>query len=220
VEAAAARAAWRAALAFLFLWVGFVALVVAVFGVDSTLGRMAWFFSQAALVTFGGAYAVLPYVAEHAVSQFGWLDQGQMLVGMGLAESTPGPLIMVLEYVGFVGAWNHPDGLPPLLAATLGAAITVVVTFLPSFVFVFAGAPHLDRIARWAPARHALTAISAAVLGVIAHLAWWFGRETLFADGQWHAGLSVLVLLLLLLAWRGWSVPLVVVLGALAGFAT
>ena len=216
---ATSRPARLAALAFLGLWLGVVALVVASCGSTSTLGRMAVFFSQAALVTFGGAYAVLPYVATHAVSGFGWLDQGQMLVGMGLAESTPGPLIMVLEFVGFVGAWQNPDGLPLLLSATLGAGITVAVTFLPSFVFVFAGAPYLDRIVRWAPARHAMTAISAAVLGVVAHLAWWFGRETLHADGNWNARLCALSLFLLLLAWRGWSVPLIVLLGALAGLA-
>ena len=213
------RAARRAALAMLGLWFGVVALVITSCGSDSTLGRMAVFFSQAAVVTFGGAYAVLPYVATHAVSEFGWLDHGQMLVGMGLAESTPGPLIMVLEFVGFVGAWQNPGGLSPLLAATLGAAVTVAVTFLPSFAFVFAGAPHLDRIAGWAPARHALTAISAAVVGVIAHLAWWFGRETLRAGGQWNAPLGALALVLLLLAWRGWPVPLIVLLGALAGLA-
>lgn len=217
--AASSRAALAAAAACLGLWIGVVALVFAGFGAESTLGRMALFFSQAALVTFGGAYAVLPYVADHAVAQFGWVSQGQMLVGMGLAESTPGPLIMVLEFVGFVGAWQNPGGLPPLVAGTLGAAITVAVTFLPSFVFVFAGAPHLDRIARWSPARHALTAISAAVLGVVAHLAWWFGRETLHAGGAWRPGLTALALMLLLLAWRGWSVPLIVALGALAGLA-
>jgi chromate transporter len=136
------------------------------------------FFSKAALVTFGGAYAVLPYVAQMAVEHHGWLGQRQMMAGLGLAESTPGPLIMVLQFVGFVAAWQNPGGLPPLLAATLGAAITTWVTFLPCFLFVFLGAPHVEGL-RERPALSAtLGAITAAVVGVILNLAIWFG---------WHA---------------------------------
>ena len=111
-----------------------------------TLADMGWFFSKAALVTFGGAYAVLAYVDQAAVGVFGWLRPGQMTVGLGLAESTPGPLIMVLEFVGFVGAYQHPGGLPPILAGILGAAVAVWATFAPCFLWIFLGAPYVERI--------------------------------------------------------------------------
>ena len=136
------------------------------------------FFSKAALVTIGGAYAVLPYVSQMAVEKFGWLAQRQMMAGLGLAETTPGPLIMVLQFVGFVAAWQHPGDLPPLLAATLGALITTWVTFLPCFLFVFLGAPHVEGLRARPGLASALTAITAAVVGVILNLAIWFG---------WHA---------------------------------
>ena len=111
-----------------------------------TLADMGWFFSKAALVTFGGAYAVLAYVDQAAVGVFGWLRPGQMSVGLGLAESTPGPLIMVLEFVGFVGAYQHPGGLPPLFAGILGATVAVWATFAPCFLWIFLGAPYVERI--------------------------------------------------------------------------
>ncbi len=136
------------------------------------------FFSKAALVTIGGAYAVLPYVSQMAVEKFGWLSQRQMMAGLGLAETTPGPLIMVLQFVGFVAAWQHPGDLPPLLAATLGALITTWVTFLPCFLFVFIGAPHVEDLRNRPRLASALSAITAAVVGVILNLAVWFG---------WHA---------------------------------
>lgn len=136
------------------------------------------FFSKAALVTIGGAYAVLPYVAQMTVEKFGWLAQRQMMAGLGLAETTPGPLIMVLQFVGFVAAWQNPGDLPPLLAATLGALITTWVTFLPCFLFVFLGAPHVEGLRARPGIASALTAITAAVVGVILNLAIWFA---------WHA---------------------------------
>lgn len=136
------------------------------------------FFSKAALVTIGGAYAVLPYVAQMTVEKFGWLAQRQMMAGLGLAETTPGPLIMVLQFVGFVAAWQNPGDLPPLLAATLGALITTWVTFLPCFLFVFLGAPHVEGLRERPGIAAALTAITAAVVGVILNLAIWFA---------WHA---------------------------------
>ena len=136
------------------------------------------FFSKAALVTFGGAYAVLPYVSQMAVGHFGWLSQRQMMAGLGLAETTPGPLIMVLQFVGFVAAWQNPGDMPPLAAATLGALITTWVTFLPCFLFVFLGAPYVQCLHERPALASTLTAITAAVVGVILNLAIWFA---------WHA---------------------------------
>jgi len=136
------------------------------------------FFSKAALVTVGGAYAVLPYVSQMAVEHYGWLSQKQMMAGLGLAETTPGPLIMVLQFVGFVAAWQNPGTLSPLEAGTLGALITTWVTFLPCFLFVFLGAPHVESLRDRPALASTLTAITAAVVGVILNLAIWFA---------WHA---------------------------------
>lgn len=142
------------------------------------------FFSKAALVTVGGAYAVLPYVSQMAVEKFGWLTQQQMMAGLGLAETTPGPLIMVLQFVGFVAAWQHPGDLPPLLAAVLGALTTTWVTFLPCFLFVFLGAPHVEGLRTRPGLSSALMALTAAVVGVILNLAVWFAWHALLPDGK------------------------------------
>ena len=115
-----------------------------IFGPQHVLTKEGLFFSKAAVVTFGGAYAVLPYVAQQAVETHGWLTAPQMLDGLGLAETTPGPLILVLQYVGFLGAWNQPAPFGPLLAATLGSAMTLWCTFIPSFLFIFSGAPYIE----------------------------------------------------------------------------
>ena len=136
------------------------------------------FFSKAALVTIGGAYAVLPYVAQMAVEHHGWLGQRQMMAGLGLAETTPGPLIMVLQFVGFVAAWQNPGEMAPLHAAAIGAAITTWVTFLPCFLFIFLCAPHVEGLRERPALASTLTAITAAVVGVILNLAIWFA---------WHA---------------------------------
>jgi len=156
------------------------------------------FFSKAALVTFGGAYAVLPYVAQMAVEHYGWLAKRQMMAGLGLAESTPGPLIMVLQFVGFVAAWQNPGGLPPLAAATLGAAITTWVTFLPCFLFVFLGAPHVDSLRERPALAATLNAITAAVVGVILNLAVSFTRDALWPEG---GGFDTFVAVTALAAW-------------------
>jgi chromate transporter len=169
---------WRRNL--LVLTVGLAAWLVPIAAVAlwrkdaGTLADMGWFFSKAALVTFGGAYAVLAYVDQAAVGVFGWLRPGQMTVGLGLAESTPGPLIMVLEFVGFVGAYQHPGGLPPLLAGILGA------TFAPCFLWIFLCAPYVERIRGNTRLASALQTVMAAVVGVIANLAVTFGVLTLF----------------------------------------
>jgi chromate transporter len=140
------------------------------------------FFSKAALVTIGGAYAVLPYVAQMAVEHYGWLGERQMIAGLGLAETTPGPLIMVLQFVGFVAAWQHPGELSPLVAAMLGAGITTWVTFLPCFLFVFVGAPHVEGLRERKAVASTLTAITAAVVGVILNLAIWFAVHALVPE--------------------------------------
>jgi chromate transporter len=151
-------------------------------GGGDTLTDMSWFFSGASLITFGGAYAVLAYVNVAAVQTYGWLLPGQMVVGLGLAESTPGPLIMVLEFVGFVGAYQNPGTLDPLLAGTLGAFIAVWATFAPCFLWIFLGAPYIESLRGNRRLAAALETVTAAVVGVIANLAVTFAIATLF-DG-------------------------------------
>ena len=154
-------------------------------GANGTLAQMGWFFTKAALLTFGGAYAVLPYVVQGAVEHYGWLDATQMIDGLALGETTPGPLIMIVAFVGFVGGWTHallgPEALP--LAGLLGAAVAALFTFLPSFVFILAGGPLVEATRGDLRLTAPLTAISAAVVGVIASLALYFGREVFFAGG-------------------------------------
>jgi chromate transporter len=161
----------------LVLWWTPVVFAGAVQGWDGTLAQEGVFFSKAAMVTFGGAYAVLPYVGRYAVEYFGWLSAPQMLHGLGLAETTPGPLIMVVQFVGFLGGWNHPGGLSPLLAATLGAAITTWTTFVPCFLWIFLGAPYIELSRGNASLARALGAVTAAVVGVVLNLAVWFGLQ-------------------------------------------
>jgi chromate transporter len=162
-------------------------------GWGSTPVQQGLFFSKASLVTFGGAYAVLPYVAQQAVEVHGWLSHPQMMSGLALAETTPGPLIMVLQFVGFVGGWQHSGSLSPQAGAALGAAITTWVTFLPCFWFVFVGAPHVERLGEQPRFGAALTAITAAVVGVILNLGVNFTRNALWPD---TGGLDVFVALL------------------------
>jgi chromate transporter len=144
--------------------------------------RLGGFFSQMAVVTFGGAYAVLAYVAQQAVERFGWITPTQMLDGMGLAESTPGPLILVLQFVGFLAAYQVAGNDHPLLAGVLGALITVWVTFVPCFLWIFLGAPYVEALRGNQALSSALAAITAAVVGVIANLALWFATHVLFAN--------------------------------------
>jgi chromate transporter len=173
-----ARAA-RTVVVCLLLWFGPIA-ALALLGANPIYVEEGLFFSQTAVVTFGGAYAVLAYIGQRAVESYGWLAPGEMLDGLGLAETTPGPLIMVVQFVGFLGAYRHPGDLPPLLAGTLGATVTVWVTFVPCFLFIFAGAPYVEKLRqnRWLGA--ALAAITAAVVGVISNLSIWFAAHTLF----------------------------------------
>jgi chromate transporter len=163
-----------------------VLLAVPVAGVLALLGPapfldLARFFTQAAFVTFGGAYAVLPYVAKAAVETFGWLTAEEMINGLALAETTPGPLILVLQYVGFFAGWNHDSS--SLIAATAGAALTTYVTFLPSIFFILIGAPYVEWITGQRRLSAALGAITAGVVGVIGSLAWFFGAHVFFPPG-------------------------------------
>jgi chromate transporter len=162
------------------VWI--VPLVVVSFlpGTPTVIGEEAFFFSHAAMVTFGGAYAVLAYVNQAAVQQFGWLLPGQMVTGLGLAESTPGPLIMVTEFVGFMGGFRNPGGMDPVAAGILGATVTTWATFAPCFLWIFLGGPYVEKLRGNNALNTALSAITAAVVGVILNLAVTFGIQTLF----------------------------------------
>ena len=164
------------------LWLAPVAVLWLVTGPASVWTQIGGFFSLMAMVTFGGAYAVLAYVAQAAVDGFGWLAPGEMLDGLGLAETTPGPLILVLEFVGFLAAFRAPGNLPPLVAGGLGALLTVWVTFAPCFLWIFLGAPYVEALKGNNGLAAALGAITAAVVGVIANLALWFGLHVLFRE--------------------------------------
>jgi len=156
--------------------------LLAVFGHDSVFVAQALFFSRAAVVTFGGAYSVLAYVAQQAVDVYAWLAPGEMLDGLGLAETTPGPLILVLQFVGFLGGFRHPAALDPVVAGVLASIVTVWVTFVPCFVWIFLGAPHIEALRGNRRLQQALSAITAAVVGVVANLSLWFALHVLFAE--------------------------------------
>jgi chromate transporter len=176
-----ARAA-RTAMPVLALWLAPIATLLIALGPDNVFSRIATFFAGAAVVTFGGAYAVLAYVAQRAVETYGWLSAGEMLDGLALAETTPGPLIMVLQFVGFMGAFRAPGMLHPLLAGTLGGLLATWVTFAPCFLWIFLFAPLIERLRGARALSGALAAITAAVVGVILNLAVWFAIHTLFAQ--------------------------------------
>jgi chromate transporter len=167
---------------FLGLWLIPVALLIVTLGSGNVFADIAVFFSKMAVVTFGGAYAVLAYVAQQAVDRYHWVTAGEMLDGLGMAETTPGPLIMVTQFVGFLGAWRSPGSLPPLLAATLGGILTTWVTFTPCFLWIFFGAPFVEALRSNKSLGAALGAITAAVVGVILNLAVWFALHVLFAE--------------------------------------
>jgi chromate transporter len=168
-----------------------LAAVAMLTGTDSVFTQQGLFFSGTALVTFGGAYAVLAYVAQRAVETYGWLAPGEMVRGLALAETTPGPLIMVVQFVAFLGAYRDPGGLDPWAAALLGALLTTWVTFVPCFVFIFLGAPYVERLRGNRTLSAALTGITAAVVGVIANLAVYFALHTLFSGTTRHAWAAV-----------------------------
>jgi chromate transporter len=164
---------------FIFMWVLPVAALALLKGSPAFL-TVALFFTKAAFLTFGGAYAVLPYVAQAGVEQFGWLTGPQMMDGLGLAETTPGPLIMVLQFVGFMAGWNQPGVLSPFMGSILGSLVATYFTFLPCFLFIFLGAPYIEKFRGNRKLSASLSSITAAVVGVVLNLAVWFGLQILF----------------------------------------
>jgi chromate transporter len=171
----------RTAAWWLTIWLTPVIVLLVALGGEHVLTRQALFFSRVAIVTFGGAYAVLAYVAQQAVELFHWLSPTEMLDGLGLAETTPGPLIMVVQFVGFLGAYRNPAGMDPVMAGVLGSFVTVWVTFAPSFMFILVGAPWVERLTSDRRLASALSGVTAAVVGVVLNLAVWFAIHTLFS---------------------------------------
>jgi chromate transporter len=170
----------RTALTWAAIWAAPMALIFVLLGRDHVLFEIGLFFSKLAMVTFGGAYAVLTYMAQEAVSVRGWLSPGEMVDGLGLAETTPGPLILVTQFVGFLAAFRLPAPFTPLVAGLLGAAVTLWTTFAPCFMWIFTFAPSVERLEHARRLQGALAAITAAVVGVIANLTLWFGLHVLF----------------------------------------
>jgi chromate transporter len=195
VARAPVRFPWRSLGAGLALWALPAVLLVALAGPDSLFADIYRFFTTAALVTFGGAYAVLAYVAQQAVEIYHWLRPDEMLTGLGLAETTPGPLILVLVFVGFLGGMRGATGIDPYLAGIIGGLVTVWVTFIPCFLWIFLGAPWIEKLRGNRSLSGALSAITAAVVGVVANLGLWFGLHVLFAENADHSlgPLTVLV---------------------------
>lgn len=183
------------------IWLGPVALIWMLTGSASVWTQLGGFFSLMAVVTFGGAYAALSYVAQAAVASFGWLAPGEMVDGLGLAETTPGPLILVLQFVGFVAAYRHAGTMSPLAAGSLGALLTIWVTFVPCFFWIFLGAPYIEALRENKALSAALSAITAAVVGVVMNLALWFALHVIFGKVQ-SVGLGTEVPVLSSIDWR------------------
>jgi chromate transporter len=190
-------------------------------GWDSLHAREYRFFTIAALVTFGGAYSVLAYVTQAAVQTYGWLTQAQAVDGLALAETTPGPLIMVLQFVGFIAAWSHPEGMSPVASAIVGALVTTYTTFLPSFFFIFLGAPYIEILRGNRNLTAALSGITASVVGVVLNLALVFGAAVIWPHGlgggtNWFAAVLSVVSFLLLYRFKA-DVLWVVLAGGMVG---
>ena len=210
---------FKTSITWILIWSLPLALAGIFLGTEHTVFREGIFFSKAAVVTFGGAYAVLPYVSQQAVEHYQWLRADQMLDGLGLAETTPGPLIMVLQFVGFLGGWNHPGNLPPVLAATLGALITTWTTFVPCFLWVFLGAPYIEKLRGAKQLTAALSTVTAAVVGVILNLAVWFGVHVIFPATDrvdWFAVVICVIAFAGILRWK-WNIIPVILGSGLAG---
>ena len=181
----------RAVIACLLLWLLTVGTIVATLGYNHVFSEIAVFFSKMAIVTFGGAYAVLAYVAQQGVEHFQWLQPEEMLQGLGIAETTPGPLILVTQFVGFLAAYRETTAEPSLWYASLGALLTLWVTFLPCFLWIFAGAPYIEKLRSNQSLSAALAAITAVVVGVIANLALWFAINALFTKHHQVTGFGL-----------------------------
>ena len=172
----------RVAATWLALWLVPVATLIIILGRDNVFSQIGIFFSEMAVVTFGGAYAVLAYVAQQAVETYHWLKPGEMLDGLGMAETMPGPLIKVLQFVGFMGAYRDPGSLPPMLAGTLGGLLATWITFVPCFLWIFFGAPFAEKLRDVKSLNAALSAVTAAIVGVVLNLAIWFAIHSLFRE--------------------------------------
>ncbi|MCA8931357.1 MAG: chromate efflux transporter [Rhodospirillaceae bacterium] len=217
------RSPWRVPLLvglFALLWAVPVALLLVLFGPTPYRGVVE-LFTTAAFVTFGGAYAVLPYIAQAAVETYGWLGPVDMVRGLALAETTPGPLILVTQFIGFFAGWGQPGALSPLAAATLATVVTLYVTFLPCFLFIFAGAPYIEAIGRSRLAAAALAGITAAVVGVIATLGVFIAEAALFGESGRPDVAAIAIALAAALALLRFKVGVhwMVAAGALAGIA-
>jgi chromate transporter len=175
-----ASRAFAVAISWTIVWFGPIALILLFLGSESVYFQQATFFSKAAVVTFGGAYAVLAYVAQQAVENYAWLTPGEMLDGLGLAETTPGPLILVLPFVGFLAAFRNPGVLNPMFAGTLGAMLTTWATFVPCFLWVLVGGPYVEALRGNKSLNTAMSSITAAIVGVVLNLAVWFALHTVF----------------------------------------
>lgn len=203
------------------VWWSPVLLAGVLLGWDSTAVHQGVFFSKAALVTFGGAYAVLPYVAQQAVENYYWLSLSQMMDGLGLAETTPGPLVMVVQHVGFMGGWHHPGTLSPIASATISALITTWVTFVPCFMFIFMGAPYIERLRGNERLVCALSAVTAAVVGVILNLGVWFTLHAVFPSPhrvEWFVGILAVAAFISLERFNAQMIPVIVACGLLGIF--
>lgn len=177
-----ARRALGVAAVWLAIWLVPVFAIVVTLGADNVFAVIATYFSKLATLTFGGAYAVLAWVAQAAVQTYHWVSAGEMLDGLGMAETTPGPLIMVLQFVGFLAAYHAPGALSPMLAGVLGGLLATWVTFAPCFLWIFLGAPWIERLRANVALSGALTAVTAAVVGVILNLAVWFAIHSMFRE--------------------------------------
>jgi chromate transporter len=175
------RETLRTAAIWLAIWIAPLAVLAMIFGSDHVTSQLSLLYSKLAVVTFGGAYAVLAYLAQDMVQHFGWMTAGEMVDALGFAETTPGPLILVTEFVGFLAAYRHGGG-PPLLMGTLGAFVALWATFAPCFLWIFAGAPYIERINAEPRLRAALAAVTAAVVGVILNLTVWFALNVIFRE--------------------------------------
>ncbi|WP_324260442.1 chromate efflux transporter [Altererythrobacter sp. H2] len=229
---------WRTTILSIVLWGAVwaapMALIALTLGREHVLWEIGAFFSQLAIVTFGGAYAVLAYMAQEAVQGFGWLKPGEMADGLGLAETTPGPLILVTQFVGYLAAFRAPEPFTPFVAGLLGAGLTTWVTFAPCFMWIFAFAPWIDRLGNAVRLKGGLAAVTAAVVGVIANLTAWFALHVLFAEvGQrqfgplrlywpdpasfeWRAGVLAAIACAMVFGLK-WSVLRVLMAAALGG---
>jgi len=226
-----ARFAWQRFIGFsvagLALWAGMMGWLYALYGWDGTLTQIGWFFTKAALLTFGGAYAVLPYVYQGGVETYGWLTPTQMIDGLALGETTPGPLIMIVTYVGFVGSWTRqifgPDALSPLWAGVAGGAVATYFTFLPSYLFILIGGPLVEATHGDLKFTAPLTGITAAVVGVILNLAVFFAWQVLWPAGfgggfEWFSAIAGLLAFVALFKYKAGIIPVILACGA-AGLA-